>query len=153
MPTFTIKRTVDAPKKLVWDVISDVVAYADYAPNLSKAEYLDGDKETLRRRCYDTRGRGWNEACVLWEDEQVYSIEVDTSDYPYPFTKMQGTWRVDEHGDGTEITMHFDYRPKGYMPIISDAINLLMMRPLFNRICVELMDNWEREITSRLSDG
>jgi len=90
MYTLNVERVVDAPANIVWDVISDVEAYASYAPNLGRAvKTSDGDAPS--RRCWDTQGRGWNEACVLWEEGKQYSYVIDTSDYPYPFTQMKGT--------------------------------------------------------------
>ena len=112
MGSLKFNRLVNAPKDVVWGVISDVEAYGEVAPNLSKAVILSGQKEDMVRRCWDTRGGTWTEQCTLWEEGRRYRMQVDTSDYPYPFTKMQGTWGLEEEEGGTLITMTFDFTPK-----------------------------------------
>ena len=63
------------------------------------------------RRCWDTRGGTWRESCTRWEAGRSYTMEVDTSHYPYPFRAMRGTWSVADAADGgSRITMRFDYR-------------------------------------------
>ena len=149
MYRFEIDRMVDAPAEVVWEVISDVGGYHKYAPNLSKSEVLEGEGVGLRRRCHDTRGRGWNEQCVLWREGQLYSIAVDTSDYPYPFTKMQGTWGLEERPDSVLVKMRFDYAPKYDPPVIGWLADRLMIKRAMKTICQELMDNWVAEIKER----
>ncbi len=150
MYTITIQREVHAPKAVVWDVISDVERYAEYAPNLSKA-HKTSEGLTPSRRCYDTRGRGWNEACVLWEEEKAYSYLVDTSapDYPYPFSQLKGTWSMEENGKGVLVTMRFDYTPK--YPLIFGWLVHRQVQRAFRPIVNKLFDNWEAEIQSRLN--
>lgn len=144
MPAFQIERLVQAPPEAVWPIISDVEGYADIAPNLSRAEIITGEGADMQRRCWDTQGGTWREQCVLWEEGRQYSMQVDTSDYPYPFSKMQGTWGLEPHADGTCITMRFEYQPK-YGPI-GLLLDWLYIKPTFSRICEQLMDNWQRKI-------
>ena len=70
------------------------------------------------RRCWDTTEGTWRESCTRWAPDESYTMEVDTSDYPYPFRAMRGTWSVaDGAKGGSRITMRFDYRmPRGRMP-------------------------------------
>ena len=148
MYRMSASRVVNAPADVVWAVISDVERYAEYAPNLSKA-IKTSNGVTPTRRCYDTKGRGWNEACVLWKEGEVYSFVVDTSppDYPYPFTQLKGTWGLNQVADGVEIYMHFDYQPHK-----SGILGWLMQRMLqraFSPIVDKLLDNWEAEIAQR----
>lgn len=147
MYTLTTERIVQAPAHIVWNVIADIERYADYAPNLSRVVKTSSGP-TPSRRCYDISGRGWNEACVLWEEGKHYSFVVDTSDYPYPFAQMKGTWGVEPVEDGTRILMRFDYRPDK-----SGLLGWLIHRAsrrAFAPIIVELLDNWETEIQARL---
>lgn len=146
MFTLRIERTIDAPAAIVWDVIADVEAYAAYAPNLSHAEKT-GTGATPARRCYDTQGRGWNEACVLWEDGSRYSYIIDTTDYPYPFVQMKGTWGMDEVADGINVWMRFDYTPDA--PPLMKWLVHQQVRRTFQPVVRDLMDNWEREIIHR----
>lgn len=141
---------VQAPAEIVWRVIADVVGYADVAPNLSKAEILSGDGLGMRRRCYDNQGRGWNEMCVLWEEGRRYSFVVDTNDYPYPLTKMQGTWGLEERPEGVLIMMRFDFVPK-YGPI--GWLWAQLAKPAFRRICEALLDNWEVKLKAQMGQA
>lgn len=69
---------------------------------------------------------------------------VDTSDYPYAFSKMQGTWGLEQTPAGVLIKMRFDYVPK-YGPI-GWILDRLIIRRSFRRICEKLMNNWEAAI-------
>jgi ribosome-associated toxin RatA of RatAB toxin-antitoxin module len=146
MYTLTVERLVDAPAAVVWEVISDIERYADYAPNLSSAHRLSSG-EFPARRCYDTQGRSWNEACVLWKEGEAYSYLIDTSDYPYPFIQMKGTWGLTQQNDGVKITMRFDYTPR-YPWLLGWLIHRSVSR-MFRPIVQQLMENWEVEIKRR----
>lgn len=146
MYTLTVERLVDAPAEVVWDVISDVERYADYAPNLSHAHKISSG-EFPARRCYDTRGRSWDEACVMWNEGEAYSYLIDTSDYPYPFIQMKGTWGLCQQQNGVKITMRFDYTPR--YPLIFGWLVHLSAKRIFRPIVEKLMDNWIDEIQQR----
>jgi hypothetical protein len=88
---------------------------------------------------------GWNETCVLWQENRRYSYRVDTSDYPYPLRYMQGTWEVEPVAGGTLITMRFDYTVT-MPPVVAWLFNRLTIRPTMQRICTDLLDNWESAI-------
>lgn len=101
---------------LVWAVVADVALYAQLATGLSHVEILEGDGQGLRRRCYDTRGRGWNETCTVWEPGRRFQMRVDTASYPFPLRLLlrsfQGTWSVDPAPEGARITVGFDAEPR-----------------------------------------
>ena len=143
MSVFEISRQVHAPRRLVWPVIADVEHYADFAPNLSSAHVVEGSGLGMTRSCSNLDGQPWKEECVLWEEGHRYAFRVDTSDYPYPLRKMQGTWTVEEAGESSVVSMRFEYEMK--FGLIGRAI-APFLRPVFKRTCVELLDNWERKI-------
>ena len=72
-------RLVPAAPEVVWPIVSDAGGYADYVRGLSHSEIVEGSGEGMRRRCYDTRGRGWNETCTAWDPGCGYVMEVDTA--------------------------------------------------------------------------
>ena len=150
MYTLKTERVVDAPAAIVWDVISDVERYADYAPNLSHAHKIGGGDHPARR-CYDTRERGWNEACVLWKEGEVYSYIIDTTDYPYPFTQMKGTWGMTQQPEGVKITMQFDYTPR--YPWVFGWLFHRRVKQVFRPVVTGLMDNWTAEIRQRAAQS
>ncbi|HEU4735753.1 MAG TPA: hypothetical protein VFS48_01845 [Solirubrobacterales bacterium] len=53
----------------------------------------------MQRRCFDSRGRGWDEVCTLWEEGHRYSMRVRTETYPFAlrqmFRRFSGTWEVE----------------------------------------------------------
>jgi ribosome-associated toxin RatA of RatAB toxin-antitoxin module len=116
MPSSVADRVVQARPDLVWAVVADVALYAQLATGLSHVEILEGDGQGLRRRCYDTRGRGWNETCTVWEPGRRFQMRVDTASYPFPLRLLlrsfQGTWSVDPAPEGARITVGFDAEPR-----------------------------------------
>lgn len=148
MYTLKVERVVDAPATVIWEVISDVERYAHYAPNLSEAHKISAGPMPARR-CYDTQGRGWNEACVLWEEGKRYAYIIDTTDYPYPFTQMKGTWGLEQQSEGITVYMRFDYTPK--LPWILGWLTHQTIKRAFRPIVTTLMDNWEAEIKRRVA--
>ena len=148
MYTLQTERIIDAPAAAIWEVISDVERYADYAPNLSKA-HKTSEGPTPARRCYDTDGRGWNEACLFWEEGTRYAYIIDTADYPYPFIQMKGTWGLEPQVTGHKVYMHFDYTPR--QPWLLGWLTHLAVKRMFSPIVTKLMDNWEEEIYHRVA--
>ena len=140
MLTLEFERLVEIRSSLAWQVVADVVGYANYASNLSKAS-VEGEGLGMKRRCWDTRGQSWLETCTLWETGERYSFEVDTSVYPYPFKVMKGTWRVKAEGDKTLITMRFDYEPK-YGLVGKWLVSQQQGR--FRALAEDLLNNWEK---------
>ena len=147
MSVFETRRYVEAPRELVWEVIFDVELFGEVARNLKSADRVSGEGVGMRRRCYNIKGQGLSETCGLWEEGRRYSMEVDTSDYPYPLEKMQGTWGVEETSGGTIITMRYDYRFK--YGVLGSLLDRLLARRSFAPVCEKILDNWEQEIQER----
>lgn len=102
----------------------------------------------MRRRCHDTRGRGWNETCTLWEEGHAFAVEVDTSDYPYPLIAMRGRWAVEPRGDRSAVSMTFEFTPKPGLAGGSFAVVMLVtLRPVLRRI----VRGWEHKVASPAS--
>ena len=150
MTSFAADRVVQAPADMVWAVVADLAGYAHLAPGLSHVEILQGDREGLRRRCYDARGRGWNETCTLWEPGHRYQMRVDTASYPFPLRQLlrafQGTWSVDPAPEGTRISVQFDAEPR-LGPL--GRLTLRAMGGKADRDLTQLLDNYEQTIRSR----
>ncbi|MGI9612855.1 MAG: SRPBCC family protein [Acidimicrobiales bacterium] len=132
----------------VWAAVIDHETYGQLAPNLSRVLPTGPDGPDLTRRCWDTRGRHWDEACTLWEDGHRFAVEVDTTavDYPYPLEYLRGEWAVrgidDDH---TEVTVRFDFRPKpGPAGSAFAAAMATGAKPMLRRI----MSGWQRMIPS-----
>jgi len=141
---FEFRRAIAALPEQVWPVIADHEGYADVADNLSRVEVVAGHGLGMARRCYDNKGRGWNETCVLWDEGHAYSFEVDTSDYPFPLRDVSGTWGVAPADGGSVITMTFDIVAKYGAP--GRLVMGLALRLMFSGLCERLLDKWQARI-------
>lgn len=142
MANFYIEREINAPRDILWKVITDHQLYGEAASNLSKVEVVKGDGEGMHRRCYNEKGEGWNETCILWQEGHIYSFDVDTSDYPYPLSKMQGTWGIKKDGDKHKAYLRFDYEVK-YGFIGKIMLNMFANEKVWTDICNGILDRWE----------
>lgn len=144
-------RKVAAPKSEAWDLISEVSDYHSVAPNVEGVEILSGAGEGMVRRCLNGDGQ-WTETCTEWKEGQRFVFEVDTSapDYPYPFSSFKGAWEVEEAATDISSTIRmefeFDYGQSLYALLLHPFI-----KKKFNRVCRELLDNWEWRLAERQS--
>ncbi len=112
--TVEVTRVLDGSVDQVWPVVTDHEAYGRLAPNLSRVLPTGPNGIDLTRRCRDTRGRQWDEHCVLWQEGVKFAVAVETSadDYPYPLEYLRGEWEVQPIGnEQTEVTVRFELRP------------------------------------------
>ncbi|WP_136601328.1 type II toxin-antitoxin system RatA family toxin [Salinigranum halophilum] len=152
MTTISMHRTVDAPRTVVWDVITDHELYGDVAPNLSSVSVVEGKGEGLIRRCVDTDGNEWTESCTHWEACQSYAVSVHVENSVFHrrfFTRMDGEWRLSEHDDGVRITITFDFDPR-YGPL--DVFISKYFEYKAPGLIEAIFDDWEDEIRSRTLD-
>jgi hypothetical protein len=143
--SLTFSREVQASPEVAWSVVSDLAAFGDAAPGLSRVEVSDDPGQGMRRRCYDSRGRGWDEVCTLWEEGHRYEMRVRTETYPFPLRQMfrafKGAWEVEPAGGGVLVSMRYGVEPSALGLLLWPAI-----RPTFARQCEQLLDNWQRRI-------
>ncbi len=137
-----VKRAVQAPTSVVWDVMTDHPAYADVADNIAKVEVLSGDGLGMKRRCYGPKGENWEETCDLFEPGHRYGFRIHTEakDYPYPFSQLSGRWTVEEHPNGSEFDIEIVAVLKGNT--LSKWIFSRMAQPQFTGILIDLADAW-----------
>jgi hypothetical protein len=152
MKTLEFSRAVGATPDVAWQVVSDLVGFGEVAPNLSRAEVLEGRGEGMVRRCYDGRGRGWDEVCELWEEGRRYEMRVRTETYPFPlrqmFREFRGAWEVELAAGGAIVSMRYEVEPS--------ALGRALWRPIrrtFARQCELLLDNWQRVIEADVASG
>lgn len=112
MVALAFSRAVSAPAAVAWEVVSDMSAFGEAAPGLSRTEVVSGAGEGMRRRCYDARGRGWDEVCTVWDEGRRYSMRVKTETYPFPLRQMfrgfAGAWAVEPDGpESALVTMDY----------------------------------------------
>ena len=148
MKSLEFSRQMKAPTAIAWAVVSDVAGFGDVAPNLSRAEVLSGAGEGMQRRCYDSRGRGWDEDCTLWEEGRRYEMRVRTETYPFMLRQMfrgfRGRWEVEPAEEGALVRMGYEVEPSRLGEVLWFAIGRV-----FERQCERLLDNWQLEIEAR----
>lgn len=116
--TLEVERRTDLPPDAVWPVIADMDGYADHVSSLAETTVVAGREQGARRRCVDTRGRDWQETCVVWEEGRRYVVDVDVSTYPADlravFRSFRGTWEVEPAADGgSTVRIRFDGDVRG----------------------------------------
>jgi len=139
------QRRVAAPAEAAWLVVSDVGNYHRVAPNINQARVVSGSGAGMVRQCSNSDG-AWTELCTTWRDGHSYSFEVDTEakDYPYPFSKLVGTWSViPVSGRECEIVMDFAFEFRS-ADVERDVYPV--MKEQFSSVCESLLDNWQNEI-------
>ena len=149
MGHIAFSRLIDAPKHVVWDVITNHDIYAEAAPNLSSIEVVDGAKDTMVRRCVDTDGNAWTEACTTWDEGQRFAVEVDVVNSDFHrrlFNRFQGEWGLNETADGSEVVIRFDYETK-YGPFGHLISAYLAYKA--PELVEAIFDRWEDEINTR----
>ncbi len=143
------ERSVNASKSDVWQVVSDVANYHDFAPNIDKAEIISGQGEGMVRKC-SHGNNSWTESCTDWVEEESYTFRVNTDapDFPFPLDYMRGTWQVHKLEERkTNIVMTFELR---YNRKLYNVILHPIMRSKFKKTVEELLDNWEKMLENRV---
>jgi hypothetical protein len=146
--TAEVTQTLDGNVDDVWAVVIDHAHYGELAPNLSRVMPTAPDGPDLTRRCWDTRGRQWDESCVLWEDRRRFAVIVDTQadDYPYPLEFLRGEWAVEPVGtDKTNVTVQFELRPK---PGPVGAAFALAMTAAAKPLIRKITNGWQHAVTT-----
>lgn len=146
-------RQVDAPRSVVWAGITDHDLYAQAAPNLVSVDVVDGAEDTLIRRCVDTDGNVWTEACTTWEEGECFAVAVDVASSDFHrrlFNRFEGTWGIRDTAAGLEIVMEFDWDAK-YGPF-GRLISVIFAYKAPGLV-TSIFDRWEAEIAARTEAG
>ncbi len=149
--TIEVQKTIEGAPDATWAVMTDHDLYARLAPNLSRVgpfASIQGTAET-GRRCWDIRGRHWDETLTSWDPGKAFSVEVDTraESYPYPLDEMRGAWSIAESDPGRSlVTMRFEVRPQPGAAGRAFASALAGTGPAMMR---KIIAGWEAEVTAR----
>ena len=142
---FQFRKRIKADKSRTWEIISDLANYHEIAPNIDDTRVISGEGLGLVRQCFHGKDK-WSERCILWNEGDEYSFEVDTGapDYPYPLKYLKGTWRTVEINPMlTEIEMEFEFE---YKKKIQNILIHPFMKARFTKVCKKLLDNWQEKI-------
>jgi hypothetical protein len=145
MARVELVRDVQGSVGVAWAVVSDVLDYANVAPNIERAEVFGGRGLGMERRCFDHRGNGWSERCVDWSEGAGYAMEVDTREYPEPFGHLVGSWHVERAAHGARIRMAFDYDFVGRGPF-GRISGRWLAGPRLTEVCEVVLHRWAEMI-------
>lgn len=147
-----VSQVIDGDRAAVWEVMTDPQVYARLSPNLSKVGAFSVAGTGGQRRCWDLRGKGWDESLTLWRPGDSFSVDVhtDADDYPYPIAQMRGTWSVADAGPGrSRVTMTFEFQPRSSVAGRAFAAALAGAgQAMIGRI----ISGWESEVAARSAD-
>ncbi len=137
-----VRREVNAPTDVVWDIMTDHPSYSDVASNISKVEVLSGNGLGMKRRCYGPKGENWEETCDVFEPGQSFGFRIHTEadDYPYPIGELKGRWSVKPAQDGSEFDIQIVATPKGNA--ITKWLFVTLAKQQFKTILIDLADGW-----------
>lgn len=141
----SFERALKASKENVWSVMSDVANYHKVAPNIDDVKILSGNGEGMVRSCSHGND-SWTETCTLWEENEEYSFEVNTTapDYPYPFKYLKGNWKIEEIDNSqTKVIMTFEFE---YKKKFQNWLLHPILKGKFSKTAEELLDNWQNQI-------
>ncbi len=140
------ERLVNTNKLSAWKVITDFANFDKYAPNIDHVKIIFGEGLGMVRTCSNGT-ESWGEICTMWEEENAYSFEIDTSAtfYPYPFKFLKSTWELDElvKNDLTKIIMFFDFK---YKHKYQEWLFHPFYKFRYSKIFEELLDNWKNHL-------
>ncbi len=145
MKSLSVERLINAPSTSVWEVVSDVGSYAQYAPNLATSKVVSGEGVGLVRECSSKEGR-WQELCTAWEEKQFFRFQVQTqaNDYPFPFKTLNGKWEVHDKGN-EQATIRMEFEVEFKHAIVGWLV-FPIMKIKYLQVCEELLDNWQQEV-------
>ena len=141
----SFERIMHGSKSEVWKLVSDVANYDKVAPGLDDVTIISGEGLGMVRRCSHGNDQ-WTETCSVWNEEQEYAFEVNTSapDYPHPFKYLKGHWLVETiDEDHTRVTMTFEFE---YLKKRQNWMLHPFLKGRFSKDAEALLDNWEAEL-------
>ena len=114
---YEVSGVVPVRPDAIWEAVSDLGAIHRYSPGLTASRVItDGESGggTVVRECVGTSGAVWQEECTLVKPDRALNVHFRSEDpaFPFPFTTMDGGWRVAPGDGGSKVTTWFAFIPK-----------------------------------------
>jgi len=126
----TGKVAIDAPKQKVWDALADFGNVQAMSPNIAKS-YLTSDQKSgvgMERHCdFVMMGAEVEERIVEWDEGKSLKIDIYESKKMPMVTGMEAEFILEENGDQTILTGHFQY---GMTNALGGLLNNLAMKKM-----------------------
>lgn len=130
MTRITKNIQIEAPKTKVWETLSDLTTIQHYDPMVIQAHYTSYEKEGIgaSRHCDLPEGTYVKERITAWQPGQGYTLDVYEDGMPEsPFASQQAQFSLAENGDGTTVTLNFDYELKPGTPVEQQEMTQMWM--------------------------
>ena len=142
MPTIKSEIRIDAPKRKVWDVISDLGGIQAYHPAVKKSYYITNQRiETgAARRCEFKQGGSIDERAILWREGEEIVLELYNGNKMPPFKKGafgRQTLRSDGKGTVLELLLKYDLK----YGLAGALMDRLIVRRRFEKMVPAVLEN------------
>ena len=109
MTRVTSEIRINAPKDKVWCIAADLGAASVWNPALANSYYTSEAKEGLdvARHCDFPDGGYVKERALEWNPGESFKLEIYEG--TIPFDNATGTVSLVDDGDGTIVTLAFEY--------------------------------------------
>lgn len=153
MVELTFQRVLPGSAEAVWAVVTDHELYGQLARNLSRVgpfETVVGDPDRVVRRCWDVRGRYWDEERTSWQPNEVMAVSVDTfaPTYPYPLESMGAQWDIESTDSPNQHNVRITFRVQA-RPGVAGAAFVSSLRAVSPSLVGRIFDGWERRLRDR----
>lgn len=148
MPSITVSRTIEAPAADVFDASTDVRAWADVVPAITKIEVLTDGPVGVGTRFRETRtmfGREATEEMEFLEFERPHRYVLGAESHG---CRYRSTFTLAPDGTGTKLEMVFDGTPLTF----GAKVMTVLMRPLMKKMgdmCARDLDAIKAHVEGR----
>lgn len=137
MAQFEIRRVIHAPKKAVWDKLSDVGNVSIFHPMVEKSSLIGGGKCGLgaKRVCNFYNGKGYVEEEVTgWNEGQSLSIAIRKGTMPLKTAVVHFDLR-EVTANSTSLTMAVVFEVKwGLLGLMITPMMKIMMKKMLGGV-------------------
>lgn len=134
MTTLTNQITIQAPRRAVWQALTDLDLLDRYDPGVRSSQLVGEQSSGLgaERRC-DLRPAGWFiERVTVWQPEEALAFELVTCSLPVGSLRHDYTLtQADDRGFRTVVTQVMTYELK--YGLAGKALDAAMMRRQWDR--------------------
>lgn len=145
MPVVRLEHQLHAPAELVWEVLTDPDVLSRRVAILDRVEIVEGQGLGMRRYCHDIRERFWPETCTEWVEGERYTMQIDVSEFPYPFNNMKYTLGLKRLPDDM-VLIHITCRYTPKFGLLGNALDWIYLKWKIEDCCEQLMESFNEEI-------
>ncbi len=146
-----VDKRVKGELETIWDILTDTEGFAEVAPDINRVELVSGEAKGMVRRIHHKSGRSWEEECKEWEPHSLFSMQVDTANYPLPVSYMRRITSIEQKQKNIVLKIRYEYTPK-YGPL-GFFMDKHQVRPILKIFATQLLDNLANKIHQTKQDS